>query len=197
MSQDVDFYFDVGSPASYLAFTQLPAICEQVGARLNYIPMLLGGVFKATGNHSPATLPAKARYIFTDLSRYAHRYQVPFMMNSHFPINTLMLMRGIVAVQMKAPGKFESWLEAVFSGIWQQGLDVDKVVVVSELCQSVGLDPDELLNWGLDRAVKDKLIENTDEAVRRGVFGAPSMFVGGDLYFGQDRLFMIKERLGG
>jgi 2-hydroxychromene-2-carboxylate isomerase len=99
MTKTVEFYFDLGSPATYLAYTQLPKICAQTGSELIYIPMLLGGVFKATGNASPAMIPAKGRYMFEDLDRYAKRYDVPLTFNPHFPINTLMLMRAVTGIQ--------------------------------------------------------------------------------------------------
>ena len=106
MSKTVEFYFDLGSPATYLAYTQLPKICAQTDARLVYIPILLGGVFKATGNASPATVPAKGRYMFQDLDRYAKRYGVPLKFNPHFPINTLMLMRAVTGMQLHHPERF-------------------------------------------------------------------------------------------
>ena len=114
---DSEFYFDVGSPASYLAWTQLPALCAQAGATLVYKPMLLGAVFQATGNASPAMVPAKGFYMTHDLGRFAKRYSVPFAMNPHFPINTLQLMRAAIGVQMRQPERLDALLTAVFNAL--------------------------------------------------------------------------------
>ena len=108
MSKQVEFFFDVGSPTTYLAWTQLPALCERSRAELVYRPMLLGGVFQATGNVSPGTVAAKGRYMDADMARFARRYGVPFAMNPHFPINTLTLMRGAAGAQLRAPARFEA-----------------------------------------------------------------------------------------
>ena len=123
MTKTVEFYFDLGSPATYLAYTQLPKICADTHSELSYIPMLLGGVFKATGNASPAMIPAKGRYMFQDLDRYAKRYGVPLKFNLHFPINTLMLMRGVVGAQFE--GLFEPYFRAAFHHMWVEPKKMD------------------------------------------------------------------------
>ena len=130
MTPTVDFYFDVGSPAAYLAYTQLPAMCAKVGATLNCCPMLLGGVFQATGNHSPATIPAKGIYMFNDLNRFAARYGVPFAHNPHFPINTLMLMRAITGLKMRDDPRFLAFLDAVFKAVWVDQKNMNDLAVV-------------------------------------------------------------------
>lgn len=121
MSKCVEFYFDLGSPATYLAYTQLPSICEQTASQLIYQPMLLGGVFKATGNASPATIAAKGRYMFQDLQRYARRYGVAFALNPHFPINTLLLMRAVTGMQMRHPERFIAFIDCLFRALWVEG----------------------------------------------------------------------------
>lgn len=121
MSKTLEFFFDLGSPATYLAYTQLPALCAETGTQLVYQPMLLGGVFKATGNASPITVPAKGRYMFNDLARYAKRYNVTLKFNPHFPINTLVLMRAVTGIQLRQPERFQAFIDCLFRAIWVEG----------------------------------------------------------------------------
>jgi 2-hydroxychromene-2-carboxylate isomerase len=191
----VEFFFDFGSPASYLAWTQLPAICKAAGATLAYRPMLLGGVFQATGNASPVTVPAKGRYMLADLARFARRYGVPLRFNPHFPINTLTLMRGAVGLQMRDPARFDAYVTTVFNAMWVDGLHMGDPGVVAEVLGRAGFDARALLELTADPAVKDALKSATEEAVRRGAFGAPTMFVGDQMFFGQDRLDFVRDAL--
>ena len=195
MSKTVEFYFDLGSPASYLAWTQLPALCARHGAQLVYRPMLLGGVFQATGNASPAMVPAKARHVFVDMQRFARRYGVTLAFPPGFPINTLNLMRGAVAVQLHQPQHFDAYVTAMFQALWVQQRNLADPAVVASVLQEAGFDPEQFLAWTTDAQVKTALKEATEEAVRRGVFGAPSCFVGEQMFFGQDRLDFIAEAL--
>lgn len=195
MSKTVEFYFDLGSPATYLAYTQLPKICEQTGSQLIYIPMLLGGVFKATGNASPATVPAKGRYMFQDLDRYAKRYGVPLKFNPHFPINTLMLMRAVTGMQLRHPQRFQAFIDCLFTALWVDGRSLDDPATVATVLTQNGFDPNEVLALTADEEVKAALKDNTEKAVQRGVFGAPSMFIDNQLFFGQDRLDFVIEAL--
>ncbi|MFG0413029.1 2-hydroxychromene-2-carboxylate isomerase [Pseudomonas sp. BMW13] len=195
MSKTVEFFFDLGSPASYLAHTQLPALCRDCGAALVYRPMLLGGVFQATGNASPAMIPAKGRYMIRDLARYAERYGVPMRFNPHFPINTLTLMRLLVAVQLHQPERLDDALQALFQATWVDGVNMGDPARVAEVLAAAGLDAAALQQQIGEPAVKDALKATTEEAVRRGVFGAPTCFVGDDMYFGQDRLDFVREAL--
>jgi len=194
-TRSVDFYFDFGSPASYLAATQLPHLCADVGAELVWKPMLLGGVFQATGNHSPATIPAKGDYMFRDLDRFAQRYGVPLARNPHFPINTLTLMRGAVGLQMRQPERFLPYVEAMFRAIWVDAKNMNDPATVGAALHAAGFDPAALLALTQDPEVKDRLKAVTQEAIDRGVFGAPTFFVGDTLYWGQDRLDFVKEAL--
>ena len=195
MNPPIDFYFDVGSPASWLAWTQIGPLCRQAGATLNLKPMLLGAVFQATGNSSPVAVPAKGRYIFTDLARYAQRYGVPLRMNPHFPINTLAYMRAITGMQMRHPDRFEAFTQAVFEAIWVKALNFnDPAVAVAELAQA-GYAPELVQGLMNDPEVKARLKATTDEAVARGVFGAPTIFLGDEMFFGQDRLEWVKAAL--
>jgi len=195
MSKTVEFYFDLGSPATYLAYTQLPKICAQTDTRLVYIPLLLGGVFKSTGNASPATIPAKGRYMFQDLDRYAKRYGVPLKFNPHFPINTLMLMRAVTGMQLRHPERFAAFLDCLFKAIWVEGRSLDEPATVAAVLSENGFNPQEVLALTADEEIKTALKDNTEKAVQRGVFGAPSMFVDNQLYFGQDRLDFVLEAL--
>ena len=130
MTRTVEFFFDVGSPTAYLAWTQLPALCVDAGATLVYRPMLLGGVFQATGNASPVAVPAKGRYMNADIARFAARYGVPYTHNPAFPINTLLLMRGAVGVQMRTPERFDAYLRAVFEAMWVEQRNLNDPAIV-------------------------------------------------------------------
>lgn len=195
MAKTVEFFFDVGSPASYLAWTQLPALCQEVGAGLVYKPMLLGGIFQATGNSSPAAVPAKGRYVTNDLARFARRYGVPYAPNPHFPILTLTLMRAAIGAQLRQPEHFSNYLSTVFKALWVDSLDLNDPELASRTLVSGGFAQGEVEKWVSDPEIKAALKANTDEAVQRGVFGAPTMFVGGKMYFGQDRLDFVREAL--
>ncbi|MEN5302941.1 MULTISPECIES: 2-hydroxychromene-2-carboxylate isomerase [unclassified Pseudomonas] len=195
MSKTVEFYFDLGSPASYLAWTQLPALCARQGAALIYRPMLLGGVFQATGNASPAMIPAKGRYMTTDLGRYARRYGVPFGLPPGFPVNTLTLMRGAIGMQLRAPAQFEALLAVLFKGLWQHRRNLSDGPTLDETLRQAGFDPEAFHALAADGEVKAELKRVTEEAVARGVFGAPTCFVDGEMFFGQDRLDFVEEAL--
>lgn len=195
MSKTVEFFFDLGSPATYLAYTQLPKICAQTDSQLIYIPMLLGGVFKATGNASPAMIPSKGRYMFQDLDRYAQRYGVPLKFNPHFPINTLMLMRAVTGMQLRHPERFQAFIDCLFHALWVEGRSLDDPATVAAVLMQNGFDPNEVMALTADEEVKATLKDNTEKAVQRGVFGAPSMFVDNQLFFGQDRLDFVHEAL--
>jgi 2-hydroxychromene-2-carboxylate isomerase len=195
MSKQVEFFFDVGSPTAYLAWTQLPALCAQAGAELVYRPMLLGAVFQATGNTSPAAVPAKGRYMDADMARYARRYGVPFAMNPHFPINTLILMRGAAGAQLRAPERLYDYLRGVFHAMWVEPQNLNDPATAAKALAAAGFDPAEVMGWANDADVKSALRASTEEAVARGVFGAPTMFVGDQMFFGQDRLELVREAL--
>ncbi len=193
MSKTIDVYFDVGSPASYLAWTQLPALAERNNANIIWKPMLLGGVFKATGNQSPIAIPAKGRYTALDLMRFAQAYGVPFDFNPHFPINTLHLMRG--AVGYRDTPRFQDYLKAIFTALWIDRKNLNDPEIVSEVLTNAGFDSSEALALCNNPEVKEKLKQTTEEAVSRGVFGAPTCFVENEMFFGQDRLGWVEEAL--
>jgi 2-hydroxychromene-2-carboxylate isomerase len=162
---------------------------------LAYKPMLLGGVFQATANHSPMTIPAKGRYVMADLERFARRYGVEFRHNPFFPINTLALMRGAVAMQLQEPERFVPYVDAVFRAIWVEGKDMNDPAAVAAVLQTAGFDAARVFMLTQDAQVKEQLKSITQEAVVRGVFGAPTFFVGGHMFWGQDRLDFVKEAL--
>ncbi|UVE43869.1 2-hydroxychromene-2-carboxylate isomerase [Pseudomonas chlororaphis] len=195
MSKTVEFFFDLGSPTTYLAYTQLPKICAQTGSQLIYQPMLLGGVFKVTGNASPISIPAKGRYMLQDLARYARRYEVPLAFNPHFPINTLLLMRAVTGMQLRHPQRFIAFIDCLFRALWVEKRNLNDQATVAAVLSEGGFDPLEVLALTNDEEVKSALKDKTEQALQRGVFGAPSMFVDNQLFFGQDRLDFVLEAL--
>jgi 2-hydroxychromene-2-carboxylate isomerase len=191
----IEFFFDFGSPTSYLAYKALPALAADAGARILYRPMLLGGVFKATGNASPVTVPAKGRWMFEDIPRWARKHGVPFSFNPAFPINTLPLMRGAAAVQLRDPTRFVAYCDAVYDALWQQQKNLGDPAVLAETLAAAGFDAEAFTALIGDAEVKAALVATTEEAVARGVFGAPTCFVGTQMFFGQDRLDFVREAL--
>ncbi|MBV8394511.1 MAG: 2-hydroxychromene-2-carboxylate isomerase [Alphaproteobacteria bacterium] len=195
MAGTLEFYFDYGSPYSYLADTQVEAIAKRTGATLQRKPMLLGGVFKATGNHSPAELPAKSKWTGTDMPMWARHYGVPFQRNPFFPVNTLALMRGAVAAQMD--GVFDRYHPAMFRAMWVEGRNLNDIKEIVAVLTGAGLDAKKFGNRIQEDDVKGRLKAVTDEAVGRGVFGAPTCFVGDRMFFGNDRLTFVEAALKG
>lgn len=195
MTKQVEFFFDFGSPYTYLAYHQLPKIAKARHADIIWRPMLLGGVFQATGNASPAELPVKGRYAITDVQRWAKHFGVSMVFNPHFPINTLYLMRGAVAMQMRSEEEFQRYLAAIFSAMFEKPRNLGLPGEVASVLQENNFDPALFLDLINDQAVKDALKQKTTEAVQRGVFGAPTFFVDNQMYWGQDRLHFVDEAL--
>ncbi len=195
MARVVECFYDYGSPTSYLAAARLPAIAAARGAELVWRPMLLGGVFKATGNASPVTVPAKGRWMNQDIRRWAGRFGIPFEFNPAFPINTLTLMRGAVGLQMRRPQDFERYHRAVFDFMWRTPRNLGDLGVLAASLAEAGFDAEAFHALVSDPEVKARLVAVTEEAVERGVFGAPTCFVGGQMFFGQDRLDFVDEAL--
>ena len=193
MSQQVEFFFDYGSPFSYLADTQLAALAQRTGATIVYWPMLLGAVLKATGNASPIAVPAKGRYMGVELQRWAKHYGVPFVTNRFFPINTMRLMRGAVAAQQA--DCFAEYHRAIYPAFWVDSANLGEPEVIRSVLVKAGLNADLLLARIEEPDVKEQLRLNTEEAVRRGVFGAPTFFVGEEMFWGNDRLTFVEEAL--
>ena len=189
----IEYFFDVGSPTAYLAWTQLPKIAAEADATIAWRPMLLGGVFKATGNASPVAVPAKGRWMNDDIARWARRYGVPFAFNPHFPINTLTLMRGATGMQMRRPADFARYLDVIERAMWEVPKNLGDPAVLAATLAAAGFDADEFVAMVGDPEVKARLVATTEEAVARGVFGAPTFFVGDAMFFGQDRLDFVRE----
>ncbi len=194
MAKQVEFYFDFGSSYSYIAYKALPGIAAAHGAQIVWRPILLGGVFKATGNHSPADIPAKEKWMQQDLQRWAARYGAAFKRNPNFPINTMTLMRGAVGMQMRGPD-FAKYLETMFHAMWAEPRNLGDPQELAAVLRRAGFDTDAFQSLVSDPAVKEKLKQNTEEAVARGVFGAPTFFVGDEMFWGQDRLDFVAEAL--
>jgi 2-hydroxychromene-2-carboxylate isomerase len=196
MSKTLEFFFDFGSPASYLAYTQLPTLVAETRATLALRPMLLGGLFKATGNSAPMTVPAKGRWLMGDLQRWAQRYGVVFRMNPAFPINTLTLMRIAAGLKLRQPERLTTFCDAVFEALWTAEQNLGDPAVLGPVLTQAGFDAAALLALSADPDVKAALAATTQEAVDRGAFGAPTCFVGEAMHFGQDRLDFVKADLG-
>jgi 2-hydroxychromene-2-carboxylate isomerase len=192
--KEIEFLFDYGSPFSYLADTQLPALTARAGAKIVYTPILLGGVLKATGNASPVTVPAKGKYMNLELKRWARRYGIAELSNKFFPINTMKLMRGAVASQQL--GVFDRYHATIFPAFWGEGLNLGDDGVLTGVLEAAGLPSAEIIRAIDTDQVKNLLRLNTDDAVARGMFGAPAFFVGGEMYWGNDRLDWVEEAAG-
>lgn len=193
--RSVEFWFDVGSAYSYIAWRALPGFIERTGAQLVLRPMLLGGVFKATGNRSPVEVEAKGRWAAIDLAQWAARLDVPFRFNPWFPVSTLALMRGAAGLRLRDPDALPRYLGAVFDAIWAQPRNVADPVELDAVLVQAGFDPQAFAGLIADPAVKEALKRETDEAIARGVFGAPTFFVGERMFFGQDRMDFVAEAL--
>ncbi|MBP6850308.1 MAG: 2-hydroxychromene-2-carboxylate isomerase [Rhodoferax sp.] len=195
MHKSVDFLFDFGSPAAYLAWTQLPQLIADTGATVNAQPILLGGVFQATGNRAPITVPLKGSYLFKDLNRYARHYGVPLVMNPHFPINTITLMRIDVGMLESGHPGLQAYRDVVFQAIWVTQRNMGDTDTVAQVLADAGLDAPALLAMAADPQVKEALKVRTQQAVDRGAFGAPTFFVGDEMFWGQDRLDFVRAAL--
>ena len=195
MRQSVEFLFDVGSPYTYLAYRHLPSLAQAAGAQIVWTPVLLGGIFQATGNRSPAETPAKRAHLERDLQRWARAYGTHYAPNPHFPINTLVLMRGAVALQMRSEAVFQRYLAVVFEGMFGHPQNLADPQVLGPLLAGAGIDAAELLALTQSPEVKARLKTNTEQAVARGAFGAPTFFVGQEMFWGQDRLHFVQQAL--
>ncbi|MBB1631032.1 2-hydroxychromene-2-carboxylate isomerase [Cupriavidus sp. UME77] len=195
MSKQVEFYFDFGSPYSYLAYKELPRVAQRTGAQIVWRPILLGGVFKATGNHSPAEIPAKGRWSKTDTARWSRRYGANLQQNPHFPVNTLALMRAAVGFQLQDEAAFHRYVETIFAAMWEQQRNLNDPAEIGAALTAAGFDARQVLGMIDDPAVKDALKQATEAAVARGVFGVPSFFVRDELFWGNDRLLFVEEAL--
>lgn len=192
----IQFLFDFGSPNAYLSHKVIPAIEARSGVSFEYVPILLGGLFKLANNRSPAesnaAIPLKRAYEHLEIRRFVNKHQlVNYRPNPHFPVNTLLIMRGAVAAQNL--GCFERYVDAVFASMWEREKKMDDPQVIAAELQEAGLDPEALLPASQLPEVKARLLSNTEDAFRRGAFGSPTFFVGSEMYFGKDRLREVEE----
>lgn len=200
MSTNPQFLFDFGSPNAYLSHEAIPAIEKRTGIRFDYVPILLGGIFKSTNNKSPAETLAgvknKPEFMKLETERFIKRFNVePYVWNPFFPVNTLNLMRAAIAAQFE--GVFEKYVEAAFHHMWREPKKMDDPEVAAKALASSGLDGAKLLARAQEADVKAKLIENTQSAVDRGAFGSPTFFVGKEMFFGKEQLREVEEMVAG
>jgi 2-hydroxychromene-2-carboxylate isomerase len=196
MHPTIEFIFDFASPNAYFAYRTLPPILERTGARLDMTPCLLGGIFKATGNKAPfiafAPIKGKFEYEMLEIKRFVARHNLnKYRLNPHFPVNSLMLMRGYIAARDAGVGP--AFLEMGLKGLWEEGLKLDDPEVLKGAIDSAGLDSASLLGLAQSDPVKQTLADNTAAAVARGVFGVPTFFVGKEMFFGKERLGQVEE----
>ena len=194
----VEFHFDFGSPNAYLAHLVVPDMERRTGVKFEYVPVLLGGVFKMTNNRSPAESMAgiknRLEYEQLERQRFIRRHDITqFTWNPFFPVNTLLIMRGAVAAQLE--GVFARYVEAVFKAVWADQKKMDDAEVVRDVLNQSGLNADTLLARTQQPDVKDRLLKNTQQSVARGAFGAPTFFVGDEIFFGKDRLRDVEEEI--
>jgi 2-hydroxychromene-2-carboxylate isomerase len=198
MIPKVEFHFDFGSPNAYFAHAIIPAIEKRTGATFNYVPVLLGGVFKLTNNQAPMVqfkgIKNKLEYQRLETQRFIKKHGLKrFKMNPHFPVNTVQIMRGAVAAEMD--GRLAVYVDAVFRHMWEEGRKMDDPEIIRVALDASGLDGTGTLQRIQDPAVKDRLLKNTEGSVARGTFGSPTFFVGDELFFGKDRLGDVEEEI--
>ena len=190
MSVTAEFHFDFGSPNAYLAHKLIPGITARTGVAFVYVPVLLGGVFKATNNASPMVqfkgVRNKGEYMMLEMQRFLRAHPVPFVRNPHFPVNTITIMRGAVAADMD--GFLLPYVDAVYHHMWEAPKKLDEANIVKAALEESGFDGAAILTRTQNQAVKDRLIANTEASVERGTFGSPTFYVNGEIYFGKDRL---------
>jgi 2-hydroxychromene-2-carboxylate isomerase len=198
MTRTIDFIFDFGSPNGYLSWKVLPQIAARTGAKINLIPCLLGGIFKITGNQAPnlafGNIKGKLAYESLETRRFVEKHGLTkFAFNPHFPVNTLLIMRGLIAAQRQGVG--EAYLEAVLKAMWEDGQKMDDPEVAAAVLTAAGLDAKAILEATQDPEVKAELVANTDAAAARGTFGIPTFFVGDEIFFGKERLGQVEEEV--
>lgn len=200
VTKSLEFIFDFGSPNAYLAMKALPDLLDRTGADLVITPCLLGGIFKATGNKAPmlqfSGVPAKLAYENLEMRRFIERHGLSrFRLNPHFPVNTLLIMRGAIVAEDE--GLLDDYVDAVNRAMWEEGLKMDDPKVAAAFLSESGFDGPALLARTQEPAIKARLAANTEAAVERGVFGIPTFFAGEAMFFGKERLGQVEEALLG
>jgi 2-hydroxychromene-2-carboxylate isomerase len=196
MPATVEFHFDFGSPNAYVAHKVIPTIEGRTGARFDYVPILLGGVFKLTNNQPPMVqfkgVKNKGEYQKIEMRRFLAKHALTrFKMNPHFPVNTVQIMRGAVA----AGPDFARYVDVVFQAMWEDGKKMDDPEVIRATLEAAGLDGQAMMARIADQDVKDTLLKNTESSVARGTFGAPTFYVGEEIFFGKDSLGAVEEEI--
>ena len=194
----VEFHFDFGSPNAYLSHLVIPEIEKRTGVKFEYVPVLLGGVFKATNNRSPAQslvgIKNKPEYERIEMNRFIKRHGITrFKSNPFFPVNTLMMMRGAIASQ--SLGVFERYVDEMYRNMWAEPKKMDDLEVFRAALDEAGLQSAQILELIGSQPVKDQLIKNTERSVERGTFGSPTFYVGNEIFFGKDRLRDVEEMI--
>jgi 2-hydroxychromene-2-carboxylate isomerase len=194
----VQFIFDLGSPNAYMCHKVIPAIEDRTGVRFEYVPILLGGLFKLANNRSPAEafagIPNKRAYDKLEIERFLTKHKLnKFRFNPNFPVNTLSVMRGAVAA--KKLGIFERYVDAMYTGMWEEGLNLSDPIVIQTTLSKNALDAEVLMQKIQDPDVKSTLLNNTQKAFDQGAFGSPTFFVGEEIFFGKDRLREVEEEI--
>ena len=200
MGKTVDFIFDFGSPNGYLCHKVIPEIEARTGATFNYVPALLGGIHKLTNNQPPmiafGEVKGKLAYEQLETERFVARHNLDaYRFNPHFPVITLLIMRGLIAAEMD--GQKMPYIEVVLKAMWEDGLKMDDPDVVAKALADGGLDAERLMARVQEKDVKQKLIDNTNETVARGVFGVPTFFLGDEMFFGKERLGQLEDAIVG
>jgi 2-hydroxychromene-2-carboxylate isomerase len=198
MSKTIDFIFDFGSPNAYLAWKVIPEIAARTNAQVNIIPCLLGGLFKLTGNQAPMTafgnVKGKLEYERLETQRFIAKHGIRnFRFNPHFPVNTLLIMRALLAARRANVG--DVYLETVLKAMWEDGQKMDDPAVAAAVLRAAGLDAMAILDATQDPDIKAELAANTNAAAARGAFGIPTFFVGNEMFFGKERLGQVEEEL--
>jgi len=195
MERSIEFFWDAASPYTYLASTQIEPLAARAGVAVVWKPFLLGKVFEATGNRMPAAIPAKGKHLFRDVQRWGQHYGVPVGFPKVFPVNSVLALRAGIAAGSR--GKGAEFAKAVMKAYWGDGADIGQAEVVGAVAAALGLDGAALVAQAQEQPVKDQLRANTEEAVKRGAFGAPTFYVGEQMFWGNDRLVLLEEFLSG
>lgn len=192
MIKSFEFYFDFGSPYSFLAHKQIMKIENENSIKIKYMPILLGGLFKLTGNKPNADIPIKGKYMIKDCKLWAEKYKITFKFNNYFPINTLNLMRCVLVAEKKNFSRI--FISKVFDAIWKDGLNLNDNIIIEKILKNLDINPKNFLMESVELKIKDELKLRTNNAYKKGIFGAPTFLINNKIFWGQDRLeFVIKE----
>ena len=192
MAKNVTFCFDFGSPYSYLAYNNLNSIRE-AGGEVTIMPVLLGGIFKATGNQPPATVQKKGEYMFKDINRWSKKLDIPFKMNPYFPILTVPHMRGAVLAQRE--NILEKYMQVMFEAIWVKAMNLNDQEILTNIAEKSGIDPNQFAEEISSDEIKNKLRENTEFAISKGAFGVPTYYLDDEMFWGIDSVKFLLDDL--